>query len=150
MTNFRQYLNEAQGKTLRNLVNNFKKVHPYSNINLEISSVDIKNPGLNLVCQAICKSESENKVYQVYIQLHKNKLEDKFTIDDKCEIKCTCKAFRYYDAYPNVLNKSFYNKPTNWNKVRNKVRNKELVPTLCKHLYAFVKYLIANHIIEMK
>ncbi len=42
--NFRQYLNEAQGKTLRNLINNFKKVHPYSNVNLQISSVNIKNP----------------------------------------------------------------------------------------------------------
>jgi len=42
--NFRQYLNEAQGKTLRNLINNFKKVHPYSNVNLQIFSVNIKNP----------------------------------------------------------------------------------------------------------
>jgi hypothetical protein len=105
---------------------------------------------LNLLCSAICKSEDEKRQYQVYIQLHKKKLTDKFTLNDVAEVRCTCKAFRFYDAYPNVINKSFYNKPSGFNKIRNKIRNKMLIPTVCKHLYAFIKYLVYHHVIEMQ
>lgn len=147
---FNRYLKEASEKTLKSLINNFKKVHPYSNTNLDISSIKIKPIGLTLLCSAICKSEDEKRQYQVYIQLHKKKLTDKFTVNNIAEVKCTCKAFRFYDAYPNVLNKSFYSKPTSFNRIRNKIRNKQLIPTTCKHLYAFIKYLISQHIIELQ
>jgi hypothetical protein len=41
MKHFNHYLKEAVEKTLKTLLNNFKKVHPYSNINLQISSVKV-------------------------------------------------------------------------------------------------------------
>ena len=133
-----------QGKrTLLSLVKNFRKVYPNSDFkNLKILQSNEKDYGLEKLFVGLCQARDGVHSYKVVVRVHRKSQKENYSINSFCEVRCNCPAFHYWTAYPDFRNKNFYGRPSYWNKVRNKVKNPRLVPTICKHVFTYVSYLI--------
>lgn len=133
-----------QGKrTLLSLVKNFRKVFPNSDFkNLKILQSSERDYGLNKLFLGVCQARDGKHSYKVAIRVHRKNKNEHYSINSYCEVRCSCPAFHYWTAYPDVRSKNFYGRPSYWNKVRNRVRNPRLVPSICKHVFTYASYLI--------
>lgn len=129
-------------RTLIGLIKNFRLVFPNSNINLRVLRSQSKDYILTKLFVGEIESSDGKHAYKVAIQLHRKDTTVPFSINSICEVRCQCPAFRFNTANPDLRNKNLYGKPTNWNRVQNKVKNRRLVPSLCKHLFSYARYLI--------
>lgn len=134
-----------QGKrTLLGLIKNFRKVFPNSTFyNLKILKSEMKDVGdFQRVFVGECQAADGIHHYRVTINLHRKSKLEHYSINSFCEVKCECSAFHYWTAHPDLRNKNLFGRPKAWNKVRNKVRNPRLVPSICKHVFTYASYLI--------
>ena len=138
-------------ESLIQLRDNFKKVFPYSDYkNLRIVNSTSKGKDtLILVCNGTVQSSLQNQNYKVLVQFHRKTLEDPFDIDCVVEVKCTCNAFRYNVAYPLQQNKNYAGRVPGVSMIPNRVNNPDKIPTFCKHIYAYLRYLIQQKVISM-
>lgn len=141
-------LNESE-LSLQDLVDNFRKVFPYSKADHNITSYKIIGKDTeDMVCTGVVKSSDNDKSYNVSVKFHRDNTEKPFSIMNIGEVNCSCNAFRYNTAYPDVQNNVFFGQPKSNNRIPNKVRNPQKVPTVCKHLYSFLIYLYNKGIIR--
>lgn len=152
---FLEFLNESrkieEKQSLIQLRDNFKKVFPYSdyeNVRI-ISSTSKGRDTLTLSCSGIIESQSKNTPYKVLVQFHRKNLDDPWNIDTMAEVKCSCNAFRYNVAYPLYKNKNYAGRVPSNSTIPNKVVNREQIPTFCKHIYAYLRYLIQQKVISL-
>lgn len=142
-------LNEAKMITIRDLMHNFDTVFPHSSKESKVVGSYEKDQGLTLLCRGIVKSQSSSKIYQVNVQFHRNDAEEPWNVEHIGEVKCQCNAYRYNVAYPNVNTKTHYGRPAGNNRIPNKVRNPKKIPSVCKHIYAYVVSLVKKNVIKM-
>lgn len=151
--NFKSYianqLNEQQ-LSLQELLDNFRKVFPYSDKDLSVISYHVDGQDTNdMVCTGVIQSEFEEfGKYKVTVKFHRDDLEQPFSIKNIGEVFCECKAFRYNTAFPDVQSKNFYGQPQGYNRIPNKERNPAKTPSVCKHLYSFLIYLYNKNLIK--
>ena len=141
----------SEKETLIQLRDNFKKVFPYSdykNIRI-ISSTSKGKDTLTMTCSGILESQSHATPYKVLVQFHRKTLEEAWTINSVAEVKCSCNAFRYNVAYPLYKNKNYAGRVPGNSTIPNRVVNKEQIPTFCKHIYAYLRYLIQQKVITL-
>lgn len=138
-------------QSLIQLRDNFKKVFPYSDYKtLRVASSTTKGKDtLTLVCNGNVVSSSNNGTYKVLAQFHRKTLEDPWDINAVVEVKCTCNAFRYNVAYPLQRDKNYAGRVPGNSMIPNKANNPQKIPTFCKHIYAYLRYLIQQKIISM-
>lgn len=143
-------LNEAEQKTLSDLLNNFQKVFPYSDKDLSVISYHVDGKDTNdMVCTGVIQSEFEEfGKYKVKVEFHRDDLEKPFSVKNVGKVFCECKAFRYNTAFPDVQSDNFAGQIQGYNRIPNRVRNPEKTPSVCKHLYSFLIYLYNKGIIK--
>lgn len=151
--NFKQYMTNVISEsqlTLQDLLDNFRKVFPYSDKDLSVISYKCDGKDdLDMICTGTIQSEYEEfKKYKVTVKFHRDSTDVPFTIKNIGEVFCDCNAFRYNTAYPDVQSKTFFGQPQGYNRIPNKQRNPAKVPTVCKHLYSFLIYLYNKNIIK--
>ena len=151
--NFKNYiseLNEAQMMTIQDLLNNFRKVFPYSDKDLSVITYHVDGKDTeDMVCTGVVQSEFEEfGKYKVTVKFHRDDIEQPFSVKNIGEVFCECKAFRYNTAYPDVQSKTFFGQIQGYNRIPNKVRNPEKTPSVCKHLYSFLIYLYNKGLIK--
>lgn len=146
---FREFVNEK--KSLIELRDNFKKVFPYSDYkNLRIVTSSSKGKDtLSLVCRGAVESQSLPGQYTVLVQFHRKSLEDPWDINSVVEVKCNCNAFRYNVAYPLYRNKNYAGRVPGNSTIPNRVVNAQQISTFCKHIYAYLRYLIQQRVISL-
>lgn len=137
--------------TIVGLRDNFKNVFPYSDYkNLRIISSTTKGKDtLTMTCNGTVESKSSAVPYRVLVQLHRKTLEDEWNLNSSIEVKCTCNAFRYNVAYPLYKNKNYAGRVPGNSMIPNRVVNARQIPTFCKHIYAYLRYLIQQKVISM-
>lgn len=138
-------------ENLIQLRDNFKKVFPYSDYkNIRIISSSTKgNDTLTLICSGIIESRDQAAPYKVLVQFHRKTLEEPWDINAVVEVKCTCNAFRYNVAYPLYKNKNYAGRVPGNSTIPNRVVNAKQIPTFCKHIYAYLRYLIQQKVISL-
>lgn len=143
-------LNEAEQLTLQELLNNFQKVFPYSDKDLSVISYHVDGKDTtDMKCTGVMQSEFEQfKKYKVTVEFHRDDIDIPFSIKNIGKVFCECNAFRYNNAYPDVQSNNFAGIPQGYNRIANKIRNPEKIPTVCKHLYSFLIYLYNKNIIK--
>lgn len=152
---FLEFVDESivinEKETLTQLRDNFTKVFPYSDYkNLKIlNSTSKGRDTLTLVCRGTVQSSTLAHNYTVLCQFHRKTLEDPWDLNAMVEIKCTCNAFRFNVAYPLFKNKNYAGTVPGNSRIPNKVQNAQQVPTFCKHIYAYLRYLIQQKVITM-
>jgi len=149
MKGFLQFIDEKE--TLKSMRDKYKAVFPYSDPQdiKVLNSTEKGKDTLQLHCRGTIESENSSKTYNCLIQLHRKTLNDDWTIDDIGEVKCTCKAFRYNVAYPLLINKNYFGTVPGYSRIPNRIRNPKKVPTFCKHVYSYIRYLIKKRIIKL-
>jgi hypothetical protein len=135
-------------RTLHGLILTFRKLFPRSDFRLRVLKSTKKEFGLHVLFKGVVEAADHVHSYHVSIQLHKEMLTDKFSVMDKAEVKCTCEAFRYWNAFADLRSKNLYANPTNWNRVPAKIRNPKSIPGCCKHLIAYANQLLINNEIK--
>lgn len=146
---FLEFLNEKQ--SLIQLRDNFKKVFPYSdykNVRI-VNSTSKGKDTLTMTCSGLVEAHSQSMPYKVFVQFHKQNLEDQWDINAMVEVKCSCDAFRYNVAYPLYKNKNYAGRVPGNSTIPNRVVNKAQIPTFCKHIYAYLRYLIQQKVISL-
>lgn len=151
--NFKQYISNLlneQTYTIQNLLDNFRKVFPYSDKDLGIINYKCEGKDdYDMVCTGVIQSEYEQfKKYKVTVKFHRDQLDRPFTVKNIGEVFCECNAFRYNTAFPDVQSKNFYGQPKPNNRIPNRVRNPAKISSVCKHLYSFLIYLYNKNIIK--
>lgn len=152
MNSLREYLqslNEANQPTLKNLIDNFGKVFPYSEKDLPIINwhIDGKD-SLKMTAKGLVKSEEGKFNYQVLVEFNRESEEEPWRLNQVGKVNCTCNAFRYNTAYPDVKYDVLAGIPKSNNRIPNKIRNKHQIPSVCKHLYSFLHFLYLKKIIQ--
>ena len=144
-------IEEAQKQTLRQLIDNFKKVFPNSSYG-ELNPTQRKVYGedtLELKIVTEVRSGSSNKGWNTVIVVRRKNLTDPWTLDMPAEVKCACPAFKYYTSNANYKSKNFYGKPDMWARVRPEKNNVKGVPSMCKHLMRSAEQAVKDDVIEM-
>ncbi len=144
-------IEEANKQTLRQLIDNFKQVFNtsvYGSLNPRQRKVYGEDT-LELKIVTEIKSGSSNKGWNTVIVLHRKSLEDPWTIDLPCEVKCACPAYRFYASNANYRAKNFYGKPDKWARQRAEKKNTAGVPTMCKHLMRAAEQAVKDDVVEM-
>lgn len=140
-------LNESN-LSLQDLIDNFRKVFPYSKADNNVLSYKIEGKDTeDMICTGKVAS-SNSDAYTVSVKFHRNDTQKPFSIMNIGEVNCSCNAFRYNTAYPDIQNKVFHGQPKSNNMIPNTVRNPQKVPSVCKHLYSFLIYLYNKGIIR--
>lgn len=127
------------------LIHNFNQIFPRSGwqqlkiFNLEIDGNVETDLIINITAEV--KSSVADHNYIDHITLRRPDKSTKWNLNMKGEVKCTCKAFHYWMAYPDLQSKNLYGNPRKWNRVANKVKNPEHLPGLCKHLVKLIYFL---------
>ena len=151
--NFKQYITNLlveKQHTLQELLDNFRKIFPYSDKDLSVISYKCEGKDeLDMICTGIIQSEFEEfKKYKVTVKFHRDTTDIPFTIKNIGEVFCECNAFRYNIAYPDVQSKNFFGQPQNYNRIPNRERNPAKISSVCKHLYSFLIYLYNKGLIK--
>lgn len=150
---FLQFLNEqkkiTEKESLVQLRDNFAKVFPYSDYkNLKILNSTSKGKDtLTLTCRGNVEASEGGGQYTVLVQFHKQNLDDPWDLNAIVEVRCSCNAFRYNVAYPLFRSKNYAGRPAPSARIPNQVNNKEQIPTFCKHIYAYLRYLMQQNVI---
>lgn len=121
--------------TYKQLVKNFPKVFPNSEYRkLKITNLKYKGEKSKKL-HTITRVKSSTRDYEfiVNIVINRKNTKEPWNLGMKGELRCTCQAFHYYLAYPDARVKMLYGKVQPWNKVKNKVKNPKIFPSLCKH-----------------
>lgn len=143
-------IEEGTKRSLKELALNFPKIYNDSDWrNLKVENVKVYGEDtteLKVVAQV--KSSNNRKAYNNVIVLRRKELDEPWSVDMMAEVRCSCPAYQYYNAYSNWINKNFYGKPNRWTKVKPKKINTKLIPGVCKHLMATTKYLVDKKIVE--
>ena len=141
-------LNEANQPTLKDLIDQFDKVFPYSEKDLRVINYHIDGKDSNdariigTVAASVDTEDPDNpKEYKVLVELHRDNLETPWMLSMVGKVNCYCPAFRYNLAYPDAKNNVLGGKIMSYNRIPNKIRNGKQIPSICKHLYAFLHYL---------
>ena len=153
--NFRDYVNE-QSSLLNEvkaveLTKNFNKVFPYSNDNnINIKHFYIKGQDTDtLEATGAVSSESDpKKAYVCKVKLHRDDTKLPFSMENLCKVSCKCNAYRYNLSYPNTKNTSQVEPIPGYASISNSVRNPDKNVGVCKHLFAFLKFLRDKGIIR--
>lgn len=133
------YLTEANQPSLRQLIDNFGKVFPYSDDDLPIVSSKINGwdtTNMNIV--GTVKSEDGSGNYNCKVDFHRDSSETLWSIEMVGKVYCSCPAFKYNTAYPDAKNGVLSMPVDGAEKIANKVRNPGQIPSVCKHLYSFL------------
>lgn len=134
------------------LIHNFNKIFPRSGwqqlkvFNLEVDGNVDNDLIINITAEV--KSSVADHTYINHITLRRLDKNTKWNLNMKGEVKCTCKAFHYWMAYPDLQSKNLYGNPRKWNRVPNKVKNPEHFPGICKHLVKLVYFLAMKGLIH--
>lgn len=142
-------VNESQ-ITLQDLVDNFRKVFPYSDkeshvINYHVDGKDTTD----MKCKGLVASETDpSKHYEVMAEFHRDSEEVPFSIMNIGKVNCTCRAYRYNVSHPNRKNSVQSAPIPGFSSIPNRIRNPRRESTVCKHLYAFLIYLYNKGIIK--
>jgi len=147
--NLQQTINEK--KSLIQLRDNFKKVFPNSEYkDLRILNSQSKGKDtLGLTCSGTVQGSHATENYKVFVQFHRKTLQDPWDLNALVEVKCNCNAFRYNVAYPLYREKNYAGRVPSVSMIPNRVINPQKIPTFCKHIYAYLRYLIQQKVIEM-
>lgn len=129
--------------TLRQLSQNFDKIFPNSKfLALKVERPEFRGEGtLSASIRANVLSSVKTIAYSTWIVLRRKKLTDDFNIDSKAEIRCSCPAFRFFVANPDLKHKNFAGNPTRFNRQPADIRNPKGIPAPCKHLMALISLL---------
>ena len=141
-------LNEANQPTLKNLIDNYRKVFPYSDKDIQVVNwhIDGKDKQ-DTVIKGLVKSQSGNGSYNVIVELHRDNLETPLMFSLVGKVNCTCNAFRYNVAYPDAKYNVLGGVVKSYNRIPNKIRNSKQIPTVCKHVYRFLHFLYNKNIL---
>ena len=135
-------LNESNQPTLKNLIDNYRKVFPYSEKDLTVVNWHIDGKDTtDAKIKGLVKSESNQGTYNVLVELHRDNVETPWMLSMVGKVNCTCNAFRYNLAYPDGKNKVLAGVPKSYNHIPNKIRNSKQIPSVCKHIYSFLHFL---------
>jgi len=144
-------IEEAKKQTLKELIENFKDVFPNSSYG-ELNPARRKVYGedtLELKIVTEIKSGSSNKGWNTVIVVRRTELDDPWTVDMPCEVKCACPAFKYYTSNANFKSKNFYGRPDKWATTRPEKNNLKGTPSMCKHLMRAAEQAVKDDVIEM-
>lgn len=136
---------EIQDKN--NINNNEEEENNKKEYNILIAECDIKHevkndPNIRVNPNTI------NSIYHVTVEIKRNDTNKPYSISDDCKVYCTCNAFRYNVAYPDLNKNGFYGIPKSNNKIPNKILNPNKIPTICKHCYSLLAELTKKGIIR--
>lgn len=147
----KQYLNEANQPSLKQLIDNFGKVFPYSEKDLPVINTKINGwDTANMKIQGKVKSEEGDPPYDVVAEFHRNSPDMLWSIEMVGKVNCTCPAFRYNTAYPDAKNGVLSGTLGGAEKIANKIRNPKKIPSVCKHLYSFLHLFYENKLKTQK
>jgi len=148
--NLNKVRDSSKKKPLNVLVANFRKIFPVSEYSiLKVGELEVKGyDTLSLNIKTQVMSSTKKHGYTNIIVLRRDFLDQPWNLKMKAEVKCSCPAFRYYVAHPDLRTRNLAGRPTQWNKVKNKVKNPELYPGICKHLMKSILKAINNNIIK--
>lgn len=104
---------------------------------------------LTLTCSGTVEGSRATQNYKIFVMFHRKTLEDPWDINSMVEVKCNCDAFRYNVAYPLYREKNYAGRVPGVSMIPNRVVNPQKIPTFCKHIYAYLRYLIQQKVIEM-
>jgi len=137
-------------ESLLGLAKNFEKVFPasrYDDLRPEHRKVYGEDTTeLKIVTQI--RGSKKDQAYSTVLVLRRNDLDEEWNADMMAEVKCSCPAFKYYNANADWKSKNFYGRPDKWAKVSPKKLNLSGTPTMCKHLMRATKQAIEDGIIE--
>jgi len=136
--------------TLRQLATNYKgyfKNSVYQGLQVGEPEVGSRNT-LSLNIRHNVKSSVGDHYYRTWVIIERRTLKDKYTVDNKARVKCTCPAFHYFAAYADVTSKNFAGNPSSWNRVAAKIKNPYSIPILCKHITAVTNDIVRRKILE--
>lgn len=155
-------------KTLGTLFTNYKEFFGgEKGMNSAGRVVGLKAPGLkqdsNYLQTDITAfiEGTEEDPYSVWIKLRRKRPTQNWSLENPCEVRCSCKMFSYFVANANLRNKSLAGPPAKNKKYRDdsgkvrtinftlpsKVNNPSHTPALCKHLATLTQKLIDNNMI---
>jgi len=157
--NFKNYIEKETailteaGQTINDLINNYRKVFPYSDEN-KIKIKHFKIEGENtedMTVQGQVNSEEEpNKSYICTAQFHRDNTELPFKMDDIGKVTCNCNAYRYNLSHPNTKNSAQVAPIPSWASIANKEHNPKKYTGVCKHLFSFLHFLYTKGLIRNK
>jgi len=96
----------------------------------------------------ISSLSSPGKIHKSVIILRRSRVEEKWSKRMLCEVRCSCEDFHYREAYANIKEKTFWGKPSHWNKIPAKKTNPQAIPSLCFHLIGAMKTLELKRYIQ--
>ena len=148
-TQYMQTLTEDKRPTLKNLIDNFGKVFPYSEKDLPVINWRVEGKdGNDMTAKGLVKSESGQGSYNVLVEFHRDDLDTPWTVYSVGKVNCTCNAFRFNTAYPDVKNDVLAGIPKSYNRIPNKMLNPKQIPSVCKHVYSFLHFLYNKKVIQ--
>ena len=136
---------DGKKRTLYSLVKGFTSVFPNSEWKPLINNVrGIKVEGAEfLILRTTAEVRSAvdpSKSYRTWITLRRPDKSTPWTPHLGGEIKCSCPAFQFWVAHPDLVTKNYDGNPTAWARKRfvnaqnGRVRNPQMYPGMCKHL----------------
>lgn len=153
---FRKYTNlVVDGRldeqvSLQELIDNFREVFPYAKADCKIQHFRKEGEDTNdMICYGQVQSHRDKPAfYTVTVKFHRDDTELPFTIKNLGKVDCTCNAYRYNLIHPNKVNGNQAEPIPSYASISNTVRNPDKVPSVCKHLYAFLLFLHNEGIIR--
>jgi hypothetical protein len=144
-------IEEAKKESLKNLIENFKKVFEnssYGDLNPKRRKVYGEDT-LELKIVTEIKSGTGNNGWNTVIVLRRKELDDEWNVDMTAEVKCACPAFKYYTSNANFKSKNFYGRPDKWARTKPEKHNTKGTPTMCKHLMKAAEMAVKQDLINM-
>lgn len=155
--NFREYVEKHQNlmteasPTVNDLIDNFRKVFPYSkdgNVKVKHFSVEGEDTEDMNATGSVSSEEHPDETYVCKAEFHRDNTDLPFTLKSAGKVSCTCNAYRYNLSHPNAKN-GVQTKPIpGYSSIPNKIRNPEKNSGVCKHLFAFLHFLYNKGIIR--
>lgn len=156
--NFKEYINELSFMsalnesqlTLQDLVDNFRKVFPYSDKEAKVihyKTIGEDTNDMKCIGQ-VASEENPGKHYEVTALFHRDNIELPFSIKNLGKVNCTCNAYRYNISHPNKNTQNQSEPIPPYSSIPNKERNPHKESSVCKHLYSFLIFLYNKHIIR--
>ena len=157
--NFAEYVKLQKGMlteaspTLGDLVDNFRKVFPYSHD----SKVSVKNFSVTgedtedmTAKGSVTSEENGGDTYLCVAEFHRDDTGVPFSLDNVGKVSCACNAYRYNLSHPNTKSDVQATPIPGYASISNSQRNPDKNTGVCKHLFAFLHFLYNKGIIRNK
>ncbi len=155
--NFKEYVEQQENlitestPTVSDLINNFRKVFPYSkdsSVNVKHFSVTGEDTQDLSTKGQVSSEENPGHTYLCTAEFHREDTEIPFSLQNIGKVSCSCNAYRYNLSHPNTKN-TVQSKPIpGYANIPNRVHNPDKNTGVCKHLFSFLHYLYNKGIIR--